>query len=74
MKCPESPTECIDPIFTDKTSMVPGQSSYISEYGLACGSKSQIPDFMLSIMFAGVMCATPFNYSGVSVVNQTALL
>ena len=65
MKCPEvkgESLECESPTFKDMDTMVPGQSSYISEYGLVCGEKGLIPDLMLSIMFAGVMCATPFNY------------
>jgi len=69
MTCPEykidntvHELECINPVFRDKTSMVPGQSSYISDFKLVCGKLGLIPDFMLSIMFAGVMCATPFNY------------
>lgn len=70
MTCPEKKFDngtvrefdCIDPEFRDKSSMVPGQSSYISDFKLVCGLLGKIPDFMLSIMFAGVMCATPFNY------------
>jgi MFS family permease len=49
------------PVFYDKSSMQPGQKSFITEYGYVC-QKLKIAASLVSLMFTGVMSAAPFNY------------
>lgn len=69
-KCPmpENPNSTVEfvvpdcnPVFYDKTSMQPGQVSFITEYGYVC-QKLKIAASLVSLMFTGVMSAAPFNY------------